>query len=530
MNIIELKLSLISASPGIISMLKQEGIPFVSEEEVREEKLKKYAWAYLCRVIDTHEISAIKRYLLEGGVAVFDRLNTGLRSLPGAEYQMQDAGLKVFKLGKGYLIYIDIFLEKEFLDNKAIRKELSTSAGLVNELLALYPKYRLRNLLRDSLFLASRLKGLPLVKFWYYPLQYKTVFNLRFDLDEDTGDDLERSMEVSSPYKDCTTWFVSCASFKGNDYKIKDLVKNGFDVQSHGYYHHTYRDKKQNAISLKRSLEFLSKWINRIDGFAAPKGIWNPGLQELLEELNFTYGSEFSFDYDNFPHYPVISGRASKVLEIPVHPVCWGLFLDAGVSNHEAVTRYFGEVIRKKHEFSLPVLLYAHPNEGRRRDPALLRNIYSAVDLLPGVWKTTLSDFAGWWNKRNAWEFESISYSFLNQSISYRMKDGCDFRDGSILVSTSKERMSLQDIISNREISLEKLGYEESLAVKNEEGMFFGEKAHHLPIIRRIKENLVHYLDWEECTPAEEIVKDNLIGRIKYSLRKLGFDKVKLPV
>ena len=66
-------------------------------------------------------------------------------------------------------------------------------------------------------------------------------------------------------------------------------------------------------------------------GFAAPHGRWNAGLDAVLDELGYLYSSDFQLGYDDLPFFPWREDRFSSVLQVPIHPICEGLFLDAGV-------------------------------------------------------------------------------------------------------------------------------------------------------------------------------------------------------
>ena len=49
------------------------------------------------------------------------------------------------------------------------------------------------------------------------------------------------------------------------------------------------------------------------------------GLKAALEKLQVGHSSEFGLAYDDLPFWP----RQSSVLQVPVHPVSLGIFLNA---------------------------------------------------------------------------------------------------------------------------------------------------------------------------------------------------------
>ena len=444
--------------------------------------------------------------------------------------QLYGGHIECYETCGGYLIYINKELRRELENKQPVIKEFFTKAGTVREKVALFPKYKNREILSQALMLSFHIRNLPFVRLWYYPASCRSVFNFRFDLDEDTDSDLERVEKASEQFKDCTSWFVSCASFEKNRFKIEKLIKDGFDVQSHGYYHHTYMDAEQNDLNIKKSIDYLHNLHGSPEGFVAPKGRWNEGLQMKLEKYAFLYSSEFSLDYDNTPFYPVIQNRFSTVLQIPVHPVCWGSYKDAGIENDEGVRKYLEKVIVDKYSSFQPALIYGHPSENISKNPKLLETIYGMVGSMKGLRKIRLTDFARWWSKRHGVRFQDITFDISKRVLSYTLENGVDFSDSCLNIRLKGDKSSCCGI-SNQETGLfiDKLKYEDCRYLSAETNIYSEEiwKPTHL---KRLKEAVVDILDWEECTRPEDILKNNARGRAKYYLRRLGFDKIKVNI
>lgn len=403
----------------------------------------------------------------------------------------------------------------------SVIKEFITSAGMVREKVALFPGKDMRQEFSRNIAESFYKRGLPFIRIWYYPRSYRSVFNFRFDLDEDHGTDLENIASISAGHKDCTTYFTCCSSFEKNSYKIENLVKSGFDVQSHGYYHHTYSDKRQNDKNIDRSLEYFRRFNYPIKGFAAPKGIWNEGLQASLEERSFLYSSEFAFDYDNFPRYPFLNGRFSEVLQIPIHPVCWGLYAAAGIKDDSAIKEYMLNVIMKKYEYNLPVMIYGHPGENISRDTRLLEDIYERVDSLKGIWRARFSDIALWWKKRSEIDFKDFDFDEEKNVLRYKIEGASDISGVSLSIETAGGKRALC-AITGREgvIDLKSLNYE---TFNNTDSMpeIYGSRSWNMPSIKRFKECVARAIDWEKNTPVDELRRDTVASGIKYILRRL---------
>lgn len=534
-QLFNIKTGLIGKSSEIVSMLRQEGIPFFEHDSLGSGKLNDRESILIISKVGGRDIKPLKDHLFKGGAIICDRLNKDLVSCMRVKRMDFDDSIyrgyiECYESSGGYIVYINKYLFKEIDDKRAVIKEFFTSAGIVREKVALFPKYRDREILSRALMASFHIRSLPFVRLWYYPKAQRSVFSFRFDLDEDTDNDLEHIAEASMQFKDCTTWFVSCASFERNIYKIKKLIDDGFDVQSHGYYHHTYGDSGQNEVNINKSINYINSLHGSVEGFAAPMGRWNEGLQAVLERLGFLYSSEFSLDYDNFPFYPIMHGRISSILQIPIHPICWGIYKDAGIEDNEAIREYMQKVVIKKYDARLPILIYGHPSESIGKEPKLLEAIYGIVDPLPKLWRAKFSDLAKWWNKRDKVRFKNLIFNASKRTFSYVLEDGTDFSDLYLNIKIHTDQISYYGIDGlSGNVRLNELRYETSRYLKADPDLY-RESVWKKTRLKKLKEGLVDMLDWEERTPLSEIKRNSLASNLKYILRRCGFDKVKLNV
>ena len=107
-------------------------------------------------------------------------------------------------------------------------------------------------------------------------------------------------------------------------------------------------------------------------GFAGPHGRWDPSLDDTLEDLGYLYSSDFQLGYDDFPFYPWKGTRFSSVLQIPIHPVCEGLFLEAGVDDPRVIGDYLREIVLSKIDAEELAIVYGHPERRLGRMPEVL--------------------------------------------------------------------------------------------------------------------------------------------------------------
>ena len=162
-----------------------------------------------------------------------------------------------------------------------------------------------------------------------FPHPYRSAFNLRIDLDEPAPDDYARFARARRPLDDCTTHFVCTHAYSEFGSIMAELKR--LDTQSHGHFHFVYRDEATNERNLTRAHE--ARWRTRASRPPAsplPAGAGMRDWTSVLERLGYLYSSDFHLGFDDVPFFPWVGGRFSTVLQVPIHPVCEGLFLEAG--------------------------------------------------------------------------------------------------------------------------------------------------------------------------------------------------------
>jgi peptidoglycan/xylan/chitin deacetylase (PgdA/CDA1 family) len=344
-----------------------------------------------------------------------------------------------------------------------------------------------------------------------YPAPYRSAFNFRVDLDEPYPGDYFAFAEQRKPVEDCTTHFLSTAAY-GADRRVLDDLR-GRDVQSHGHFHVVPRDPLANRRNLLRAHQILADAGLEPTGFAAPEGRWNAGLDEVLEELGYRYSSDFSIGRDDFPFHPWRGGRFSKVLQVPVHPVCEGLFLLAGQEDGEAIGDYYGEAVRRRLSAGEPAFVYGHPERRLGRMPEILERVAREVERFDLVWRVTLTEFAAWWDYKlsRRWRVYRDSEGRLEVDL-----DGWDRRYPLTLEIFRGEhaaRVPLRGprtIVPGSGLAFEKL----RLRVDGPEPTPFRPPF-------SVRSALRKALDWDTVTPLNEMHADSLMGHVRKGLRAI---------
>ena len=284
------------------------------------------------------------------------------------------------------------------IDRKAAIVSWQIGGLKVKETVARRAKGIIRERLIESLRASVLARGGVWARLSPYPHPYQSAFNFRADLDEENPEDYARFAEARRPLEDCTTHFVSTAAYGKQPSVLADLKR--FDTQSHGHFHHIYDDPEENRLNLERADAILAESGFALRGFAAPHGKWSPALDCCLESLGYEYSSDFQIGYDDFPFFPWLGNRFSKVLQIPIHPVCEGIFLDAGARGSAEVLDHLVEVARSRAEGHLPAFVYGHPERRLARFPEVLQRLAAGLQQAPKVWRVTLTEFAAWWKFR----------------------------------------------------------------------------------------------------------------------------------
>lgn len=290
-----------------------------------------------------------------------------------------------------------------------IRSKLKIFSGVADknplEQVARVNKALLREVVVDAVKQMVFRQNLPYIHLSHYPGGYRTLCAFRIDCDECDRGSFFNLLQHAQKHELSMTWFIDVSAQEDYLEEVASIQNAGHDIQLHCYHHQTYRNRQDNERNLKKGKELLEAVGVPVRGFAAPFGQWNPWLNQALENLNFSYSSEFAIGYDDIPFYPFLGRRFSRVLQIPIHPICLGSLVKAGCSPHE-MKCYFERIIGLKYRRGNPILLYGHPKNEMDRFPEIVDFIFSMLKDLQDVWVTTYMEYANWWQRRLMANFE----------------------------------------------------------------------------------------------------------------------------
>jgi Polysaccharide deacetylase len=303
-------------------------------------------------------------------------------------------------LGRGFVISLPFDAGPIALDRRSRRKSFYAKSGrLPHERVSVVSKGELRRLISKSVEILHHKRGLPYVHKWHYPSGSQTIFLLRIDTDYAKLSRIEELYSLIHSKKIPATWFLDLASQEENLPFLKNMEDQELGI--HCYNHSVSEHYHKNWDDVQKARVIFRKNSIRVSGYAAPYGIWNPAIEQVIIDSGFEYSSEFSYDYDNLPSFPSLYLNYSAAIQVPVHPICIGSLRRQSFDEGK-MADYFEQIIDRRIKNREPVALYHHPNDGH------LQVLGKMLDRVkePGILPMTLSAFAGWWLKRHR-----LSYS-----------------------------------------------------------------------------------------------------------------------
>ncbi len=432
--------------------------------------------------------------------------------------QVTAGSLKTLLTGEHVAIDIDLLRRDEpvdpfqaLIDNQNARTIWRVRKWSLTERVARQPKAWIRRRLIDALRQQVLTGGGIWIRLAPFPYPFRSAFNFRVDLDEPVAEDYHRFAMTRNLLADCCTHFVSTHAYENQPEVLSDLSRH--DTQSHAHFHYVYRDPEANLHNLQRADRVLREAGFAPQGFAAPHGRWNSGLDDAIETLGYGYSSDFQIGYDDYPFFPWKGDRFSRVLQVPVHPVCEGLFLDAGVRDGGVVAEYLSRVVEAKIACGEPALVYGHPERRLGKMPEILIALHRVLQAQSLVWRTSMTELARWWRWRSGRKYmvlpregNRFEVQFDEWDTEYplaiELQRGCF--SSSLPLAGSRTVIDADELVYERRDP-----HQDPVAVP--------------PMIDHrhpgLKAAVRQALDWETVTPLHELTASSLAGSLKKGLR-----------
>jgi peptidoglycan/xylan/chitin deacetylase (PgdA/CDA1 family) len=476
-----LPLLLWKTPPGLELVLGQEGVPFET-------------------VKDPHPLS-----FRTGRFVLFDSRSGSASSLRGL-LTPDHVAIDIDDLRNDEPV--DPFVA--LVDHHSARGSWAIGPWTLSERVARYPKAWIRRRLIGRLREAVTAAGGIWIRMAPFPYPYRSAFSFRADLDESVPEDYHRFAAARAPLASCSTHFLSTHAYAHHPDVLSDLRDH--DTQSHGHFHHVYREPEANRLNLERAHRILRSTGFDPVGFAGPHGRWRSSLDDQLEDFGYQYSSDFQIGYDDLPFYPWKKNRFSRVLQIPVHPVCEGLFLEAGIDDPDVIGEYFRRIVAARLAAGELAVVYGHPERRLGRMPEVLTQIAREIDDQPLVWRTTFTELSRWWRWRSERRWMVMPRDSGRLEIQFDEWDteyefALEIQRGrfqcSLPVTSPRMSLGLAGLVYERRGPLE-AGFDPP---ENEPGAV------------SLKRAVQMALDWETVTPLDEIPRSSISNRVKRGLR-----------
>jgi peptidoglycan/xylan/chitin deacetylase (PgdA/CDA1 family) len=352
--------------------------------------------------------------------------------LSGANAGVTDSGAKAIiatPAGSGFCIILPFEIGKVLSTVGAEPRQFyADTPRLPYDTVARTSRGEVRRLVGNALRLLLGRQGLPYVHLSPVPGQARSAFAFRIDTDFGPRKDLEAVARLGERVGMKFSWFVNVGAHRAHLDLFADLARQGHDIQLHCLRHTVYPDYKRNLDNFRAGKEAMGAAGLNPCGVVAPFGEWNPNLNQAFEELGFEYSSEFCLAYDDLPFRPVVrerensewrrvkpaSGlfpsssllpyRLSRVLEVPVHPICLGR-LAAARANEKQMAAYFRNVIDLQVARQEPCILYDHPERIAQFSDLLADVLTYGKERCGSV--MTMTDYARWWQRRERFDWSA---------------------------------------------------------------------------------------------------------------------------
>ncbi|MBI4547241.1 MAG: polysaccharide deacetylase family protein [Ignavibacteriae bacterium] len=448
-----LKVGIMGNGKGWELLLQQEGIPY---ERIVDFPLSRETFSVIVvgDQITPSSLEAVRRYLTGGGAILcsgrvyallcnerstetFVRYlceephshfqGVGLVNLQkvchlpwnGSDLRTDAGAFSAFigTYGEGAIIALPFDAAEFIVDRRTAMKSFyAHSKRLPFEKVSLVPKRGIRRLVRRSLEILHHRRGLPYVHKWFYPDDQRTIFVFRIDTDCATREETAELYKLSRTYNIPCTWFVDVKSQEHHLSVYREM--EGQEIGIHCFDHHLANDAKSYNQDIRTAIEIFHSRNLKAMGYAAPYGFWSESLANVIETFGFDYSSEFSYDYDNVPSYPIVNNEFLQTLQIPVHPISIGSLRRQSFTEQEMVT-YFHEHLHAAISAREPLIIYHHPKNNYLR---VVESIFKYIQE-HHIRSMRMIDFALWWKQRNG---SQLHVEAENASLHINADTPCD--------------------------------------------------------------------------------------------------------
>ena len=285
-----------------------------------------------------------------------------------------------------------------------------TEASNVTERVATVDKADVADTMTWMLGQAFARLNLPFVRVARYPKAASSIFLFRVDVDGLFGPNCRMLAEVAEAHGVRASFYFNKALCEAHPGDLSPDWLRSHEVANHADVHDLFDTVEQNTANLRRGMDWVKQRLGvETTGYVAPRGLWNPALDQSIAELGHVYSADFGLDFNSLPFFTDFG-----ILQIPVHPFSPERFAihqeDAGFGppGSHAVLHHYLTALERQVALRRPAQLYGHPEVLGRMAHTVLPALFGAVARL-GLPTVTVDAFARWWIERDKAELALFS-------------------------------------------------------------------------------------------------------------------------
>lgn len=255
-----------------------------------------------------------------------------------------------------------------------------------------------RRLIANALRRLCSSRGIPYLHLAYVP-EGISGFGVRMDTDASPLGSVQAVARTATGSGMRFSWYIHVQA-AGRDLPVlvRDVL-SGQDIQLHCFEHRVYPDYESNSADISEGLRQLKQTGVNPLAVVAPYGQWTEEWSRAVADAGLTYTSEFSVGYDDVPFRPLVQGRRSTVLQVPVHPICLGR-LAAACASEEQMYSYMRSLIDRQVARQEPCFIYDHPTGAQKYEQVWRQILFYGLTRCGR--ELNLSDYAKWWAGRES--------------------------------------------------------------------------------------------------------------------------------
>jgi len=191
---------------------------------------------------------------------------------------------------------------------------------------------------------------------------------------------------------------------------VREIVKEGHEIASHGFNHVRYPSlsAEERERDFAMSLQTFKKLGIQIRGFRAPYDRYTDDMPEMLEKYGLIWDGGFGYrpEHREKTHFfrMDIDGKPSEVTYIPLSIWSDDLMIDGQGMGAYEITRTLNKVITDASKTEGVIMFDLHPIRlGQSEYVGCLRDICIHANSL-GAWITTPNEAVTYWHTHNRWK------------------------------------------------------------------------------------------------------------------------------